>query len=84
MRMSPSINTNMFPDTPTRPTPVQDWQLLRMFDTAEITRKDVNTLETSQEAALELDGKQTRQVMSLACSYSWAWLWLETSGDSLV
>ena len=47
----------------------KDWELLRCFDGAEIIHKDIASTSSSLEAALDLNGDQTRTV--LLSGYNW-------------
>ena len=46
---------------------MQDWELIRVFASAEICKSDVESQQSVLEAGLELSGDQTRQVLLLGC-----------------
>ena len=48
------------------PLQLQDWELVRVFQSAEITNTDKSGTEASVSAAFELDGEQTRVILPLA------------------
>ena len=51
---------------PSTPLSAKDWELIRVFDGAEIVQTELSSSEANLSAALDLDGAQTRQVLHLA------------------
>ena len=44
---------------------LQDWLLLRCFESAEVIKRDSTSTEQTQNSAMDLDGEQTRALMLL-------------------
>ena len=42
---------------------MQEWELIRVFASAEVMKKDVNSNESSLEVGMELNGQQTRAAL---------------------